>query len=112
MSDSALAAEQLATLKADLERLRIENVGDLEAATKTMADLAADHSAIDPALHEVGANAEYMIEDATQIIALIDAALARMDDGTYGACLGCGQPIDVARLELRPYGPKCVPCSG
>jgi DnaK suppressor protein len=109
---SELTAEQLATLKGELVRLRAENVNDLEAATKTMADLAADHSAIDPALHEVGANAEYMIEDATQIIAQIDAALARMDAGSYGTCLGCGQQISVARLELRPYGEKCVPCSG
>ena len=40
----------------------------------------------------------------------IDAALARIADGTYGACERCGQPIAEARLEALPYAALCVAC--
>lgn len=36
------------------------------------------------------------------------AALARLDAGTYGACVDCGQPIDAARLEFRPEAARCL----
>jgi len=42
----------------------------------------------------------------------IDEALERLDDETYGLCLDCGEPIDIDRLELRPYTRYCVTCKG
>jgi DnaK suppressor protein len=41
---------------------------------------------------------------------LIEAALARMDDGTYGRCTTCGDAIPTARLEARPQSALCVGC--
>ena len=41
----------------------------------------------------------------------IDAALARIDAGTYGACLHCGSVIPEERLELRPFAGRCVACA-
>jgi DnaK suppressor protein len=38
----------------------------------------------------------------------IDRALARMDDGTYGACSRCGKPIEKARLKALPYADLCI----
>lgn len=38
----------------------------------------------------------------------IDDALARMDEGTYGICIDCRQPIPAERLEARPYALRCV----
>ena len=40
----------------------------------------------------------------------IDAALARIGDGTYGTCVACGDPIPVERLEIIPAADRCVPC--
>ncbi len=40
----------------------------------------------------------------------IEAALARMDDGTYGRCTSCGTAIPAARLEARPQSALCVNC--
>lgn len=40
----------------------------------------------------------------------IEAALARLDDGTYGICLDCGEPIPPERLEILPYATTCVRC--
>ena len=36
------------------------------------------------------------------------AALARIDDGTFGTCVDCGKPIPDARLEVRPEAARCV----
>ena len=41
----------------------------------------------------------------------IDAALARIEAGTYGTCQKCGDPISQARLELLPDTPFCKVCA-
>jgi len=41
-------------------------------------------------------------------LARIDAALARVKDGTYGTCAACGKPIPPERLEIIPETPYCV----
>lgn len=41
----------------------------------------------------------------------IRAALARIDDGTYGACVKCGEDISEARLDLIPHTPFCASCA-
>ncbi len=51
---------------------------------------------------------ESLGENADQIVAEIDAALARIDDGTYGRCLTCGEPIAPERLQAVPYATLCV----
>ncbi|MFO7664338.1 MAG: TraR/DksA C4-type zinc finger protein [Chloroflexota bacterium] len=40
----------------------------------------------------------------------IEAALARINDGTYGICVQCGDPIQLERLEILPYATTCVRC--
>ncbi len=40
----------------------------------------------------------------------IDAALARIEEGTYGTCASCGNEISAARLEFRPSSILCVSC--
>jgi DnaK suppressor protein len=40
----------------------------------------------------------------------IDAALARMDAGTYGECTDCGVNIPAARLHATPEAPRCIHC--
>jgi DnaK suppressor protein len=37
-------------------------------------------------------------------------ALQRIEEGTYGHCQKCGQPIPMARLEAIPFAPRCVSC--
>ncbi|MEU8803461.1 TraR/DksA C4-type zinc finger protein [Spirillospora sp. NPDC048819] len=40
----------------------------------------------------------------------IDAALGRLDAGTYGMCEDCGEPVPAGRLEILPYARRCVQC--
>lgn len=48
--------------------------------------------------------------DAQARVAAIDAALARVDSGTYGTCEACGNAIPEARLEALPEATLCVAC--
>ena len=47
-------------------------------------------------------------ENESAVLAAIDAALARIDDGTYGRCERCGQEIEEERLEALPYATLCI----
>lgn len=40
----------------------------------------------------------------------IDAALARIKDGTYGTCSNCGEPISADRLHALPVAQRCLQC--
>ena len=48
--------------------------------------------------------------NAQDLMDQIDAALQRLDDGTYGKCVRCGNPIGAERLEALPYAAYCVSC--
>lgn len=50
-------------------------------------------------------------ERRRQQIARIDAALKRLDEGTYGECAICGETIAPKRLELDPAVPTCITCA-
>ena len=39
---------------------------------------------------------------------LVEAALARLDNGTYGFCIDCGKPIPPRRLEAQPFAQYCI----
>ena len=47
---------------------------------------------------------------ATQQLELVDAALERLDVGSFGTCLRCGKPIADARLEALPWAAHCIDC--
>ncbi len=53
---------------------------------------------------------ESLEENAGLIVREIDAALERIDAGTYGMCVNCGAPIPDERLAAVPYAVFCVPC--
>lgn len=45
-------------------------------------------------------------------LADVERAIAKLDDGTYGSCDVCGEPIAAARLEARAWSVLCVRCAG
>ncbi|MCX7523446.1 TraR/DksA C4-type zinc finger protein [Microbacterium sp. STN6] len=49
--------------------------------------------------------------DAAAEIPALDAALARIDAGTYGVCARCGGPIAPERLQARPTAELCITCA-
>ena len=49
-----------------------------------------------------------LLENSADQRAQVQAALARIEDGSYGRCVDCGQEIPAARLEVRPEAARCV----
>jgi RNA polymerase-binding protein DksA len=47
---------------------------------------------------------------AQQHLEQVDAALARLDAGTFGTCLRCGRSIAPERLEALPWAAHCIEC--
>lgn len=50
------------------------------------------------------------LEQGQKTLTEVEAALGRMDRGTYGQCEGCGEPIPEARLRALPWARFCVRC--
>ena len=44
------------------------------------------------------------------LLAKIDAALAKIEDGAFGQCVSCGEDIGTARLKARPVAERCIEC--
>jgi DnaK suppressor protein len=55
---------------------------------------------------------EGLEESALREIPQIQAALSRIDRGTFGACVKCGSDIAQGRLRALPFTPLCVGCAG
>jgi len=49
--------------------------------------------------------------EATQTVRLIDIALKKIENGSYGICDVCGEEIPAARLNAIPYASTCVKCA-
>ena len=74
-----------------------ETLQQLQSEREHLPDLA------DRASTETDRSIELRARDRQRkLIAKIDAALARIDDGTYGYCEETGEPISLKRLEARP----------
>ena len=43
-------------------------------------------------------------------LADVEAAIARLDDGSYGACVRCGRPIAPERIDALPWAANCIEC--
>jgi DnaK suppressor protein len=78
-----------------------EETGDLATGP---GDGLADH-ATDTFMRELDGGLE---ENAEHLLSEIDAALARIEEGTYGTCIVCGRPIAAERLEAVPYATLCL----
>jgi DnaK suppressor protein len=84
------------------------NEGSLEEETE---EETFDNHPADVATATYMRELDYTIEDNTEhVIAEIDVALKRIEEGTYGTCVRCGSPIAEARLEAMPYATKCIEC--
>ena len=107
--------EAFAGVRARLEQERASLRSDIAA-------LAADNRAS----QDDGGIGNHIADDATEVfqrerdlalrsnsqdvLAQVDAALERIDEGRYGTCARCGQQIAPDRLEALPYAIYCITC--
>ena len=88
---------KLNTWKEDILRESRETLENLQEESQNHPDRA------DRASSESDRSLELRTRDRQRkLIAKIDAALKRIDDGTYGFCEETGEPIGIARLDARP----------
>ena len=93
-----------------LATLRDEHPGSLDDEVEEVAGTTDNHLA-ETASATLGREIDYTLGDnAEQVIAEIDAALQRIEEGTYGTCTNCGREIPVERLEANPWASLCIDC--
>lgn len=95
-------------LEARLAALGVR-VGAIEAEKR--APLDADFSEQAAELEDEDALQGVEASSLSEIAAM-RAAIARIDDGSYGVCTVCGEPIAPARLKAQPEATRCVECTG
>ena len=83
-------------------RLHARHVGDDQAAAIEVANDGAKESADLSSRDVIEELALKLGERESQMVADIDQALLRMDEGAYGICVRCGKAIDERRLEALP----------
>jgi DnaK suppressor protein len=65
----------------------------------------------DRATRESELEGELRLRDRDRkLISKIQQALGRIDAGTFGTCIACGEPIAAARLRARPVTELCIDC--
>ncbi len=111
---NGLDQEQFALLKSMLEQRRdaLAGHGDADLAAgrdlpvqeveTSPADKATVRLLNDLALEAAGHNVAQML--------ILKHALAKFDDGSYGECEECGNPIGFSRLQARPEARLCITC--
>ena len=108
----------------DFERFRILLEEERARKVALLPALRADIASANSARQDSNVDDEHVPEGSTiafelsQASALlkqssagldqVDAALARIADGTYGTCAVCGEAIAEGRLEARPWTPFCI----
>ncbi|MGB2953484.1 MAG: TraR/DksA C4-type zinc finger protein [Gaiellaceae bacterium] len=104
---SKLLEERRRVLEA-IDYLHEENPGSIEDETAEIVGSSDNHLA-ETATVTVDREIDYTLEDnSLHVLRAIDAALKRIDEGTYGTCERCGRPVEPDRLEMLPYATLCI----
>ena len=91
-----------------IDYLHEENSGSQTDATQ---EIPSDNHPGDAATITFDRELDSSLEEAEErLLGSIDGALKRIDDGTYGICTNCGQPIGEERLEALPWTTQCIDC--
>ncbi|MEV5903101.1 TraR/DksA C4-type zinc finger protein [Streptomyces sp. NPDC052127] len=106
--DTALSIEDFAALRENLHEQRLfrqEQLEQLSAAATTRADALPDRQSASRTEVRVK-----LAASARMVLADVEAALARMDRGSFGTCHLCRRPIARARLMIVPQARYCTRC--
>ena len=104
--------QELSQFKKQLESMKVAINSDVE---KTLTEMTSQPGNIpdpnDRATMESDRSFELRIRGRERkLMEKVDEALARIEDGTYGICAGCGEEIAVKRLQARPVAKFCIDC--
>ena len=102
-------------MKEELHERRKELEAVIESSVETNTDMVLDPQRIGR-LSRMDAMQQQAMEEETgrrrdQELARISAALKRMEEGGYGYCTACDEPIALKRLDNDPATPLCIDCA-
>jgi RNA polymerase-binding protein DksA len=93
-----------------LATLRHQHPGSLDEEVEEIAATSDNHLA-ETATATLGREIDYTLgENSEHVLSAIDGALKRIDAGTYGTCVSCGNEIRRERLEASPWASLCIDC--
>ena len=96
--------QERASLQSDIETLAAENQAQQD-------DYGVGNHVADDATEVFTRERNLALRsNAQDLLAQVDAALARLDQGRYGICARCGQEIAPERLDALPYAIYCITC--
>jgi RNA polymerase-binding protein DksA len=103
-----LLAERERVTKA-IGYLHKENPGNIEDETGEVIGTLDSDNYGDTATVTYDRELDYSLEENSEtVLREIDAALQRIEDGTYGVCEACGKQIEEERLEAIPWTRLCI----
>jgi RNA polymerase-binding transcription factor len=98
--------DERARVAAALDHLRSGNAGSME---DEVDESHFDNHLAETASVTIAREIDYSLEEnEARVLTAIDAALGRIDDGTYGRCERCGREIEAERLEALPWATLCI----
>jgi DnaK suppressor protein len=103
--------QRLETERAELQEqlTTIEETSFANSQSDISGEVSFDEENADAGTFTFERERDLSIENNVRdLMGKIDRALARMDDGVYGACSRCGRPIEKARLKALPYVDLCI----
>jgi len=107
-------ADDLALIRSQLNhrrRLVLETARRAEAEVDGLRQSSASSEVEESAqIHSDAATLDRLGAAERMELKRIDAALARMDEGTFGACTDCGEEIEPRRLRALPHALRCQGC--
>jgi RNA polymerase-binding protein DksA len=96
-------------VEAAIQNLHDEHPGTL--VEDSGEETAYDNHLADTATETYDRELDYTLEENSgHVLAEIDAALERIEVGTYGICTNCDQPVALERLEALPWATLCIDC--
>jgi len=118
MAQTKLTAKEIGDLKCRLEVERgelreqlttIEEEAFAATQSELSGDVGLDDESADAGTATFEREKDLSIENNVRdLLAKIDRALGRIDDGSYGICDRCGKPIEKARIKALPYVDLCI----
>jgi RNA polymerase-binding protein DksA len=95
-------------VQAAIANLRESHPGSLDDEVDEISNGSESHVG-DSATATLGREIDYTLgENSEQVLAEINTALQRIEDGTYGTCKVCGKEIVPERLEAYPWAALCI----
>jgi len=107
-----LLLEERGRVEHALAGLRAEHPGSLEDESEEVNGSLDTEDLAETASATLGREIDYTLGEHSQaVLDEINAALARVEAGTYGTCVKCGSAIAVGRLEAHPWASLCIDCA-